>query len=185
MEKKEHEEELKDSLQKNEDVECLHHEEVVECQEGVEMTSEINIEEASKIKLHMEDVVTPLFLQDNDPPMGTTSHDLEENLEKFDKQEAKDDDQELKVDDEEKRGMEIALTIPFEVFPPKSPSQLQFEWINLSTMNFLGPHQYALLETDGQLRALCRLKSEKELVVGRQQKPRLKNERTSRLEVQR
>ncbi|MED6109537.1 hypothetical protein PIB30_034662 [Stylosanthes scabra] len=184
MEKKEYEEELKDSLLKNEDVECLHHEEVVECEEEIEMTSKINIEEASKIKLYMEDHVTLLLLQDNDPPMGI-SHDLEENLEEFDKQQVKDDDQEFKVDDEEKRGMEIALITPCGVFPPKSPSQLQFECINHSTINFLGLYQYALLEMDGQFRALCRLKSEDELNVGWKQKPKLKNERISRLEVQR
>ncbi|MED6161129.1 hypothetical protein PIB30_057836 [Stylosanthes scabra] len=39
--------------------------------------------------------------------------------------------------------------------PPELPSRSHFEWVNLSDLKFMSPQHYGLLETDGQLRALC------------------------------
>ncbi|MED6140931.1 hypothetical protein PIB30_098357 [Stylosanthes scabra] len=132
------------------------------------------------------------------------SHAEEEAFEKVDEQEMKvemqvcekvgDNEQEMEVeeaykglgfDKQELKGVKITFTQPLGASLSNLPSNTSFEWVSLPCVNFLGPHQYALLETDGQLRALCRLKSEDELMVGWQQELRLKNERISRLEVQR
>ncbi|MED6121104.1 hypothetical protein PIB30_027040 [Stylosanthes scabra] len=87
-EQKEYQEELRNTLQKSDDDMCINHEEVVECKTEVEMTSEINIEEASEMKHDIEDLVAPSSLQVHDPiweesvhpPMGIT-YDEEETLE--------------------------------------------------------------------------------------------------------
>ncbi|MED6152936.1 hypothetical protein PIB30_096739 [Stylosanthes scabra] len=59
--------------------------------------------------------------------------------------------------------MEIIQSASSEVTPPESPSKVQFEWVNLSDMNLLGRQNYALLETDDQLRVLCRVLDKKEM----------------------
>ncbi|MED6138600.1 hypothetical protein PIB30_075792 [Stylosanthes scabra] len=64
-------------------------------------------------------------------------------------------DQEVTDEDKESKWMQIILFASSEATPPESPSKLHFEWVNPSAMNFLGPQHYGLLETDGQLRALC------------------------------
>ncbi|MED6175110.1 hypothetical protein PIB30_075364 [Stylosanthes scabra] len=37
------------------------------------------------------------------------------------------------------------------------------EWVNFSNLNFIGPQHYGLLETDGQLKALCDVMDKKEM----------------------
>ncbi|MED6203832.1 hypothetical protein PIB30_003121 [Stylosanthes scabra] len=91
---------------------------------------------------------------------------------------------ELGFDKQESKEAKTTLTHPLRTSLANLPSNTSFEWVSLPCVNFLGPHQYALLETDGQLRALCRLKSDEELMVGWQHESRLKNEIISRLEVQ-
>ncbi|MED6188296.1 hypothetical protein PIB30_084624 [Stylosanthes scabra] len=51
--------------------------------------------------------------------------------------------------------MEIVHSASSEATPSKLPSELHFEWVNPLDMNFLGPQHYGLLDTDGQLKALC------------------------------
>ncbi|MED6161517.1 hypothetical protein PIB30_061510 [Stylosanthes scabra] len=133
----------------------------------------------------------------------STITDLEEAFEKVDEQEMKveahaceevsDNEQGMEVeeackvlefDEQESKGVKITLTHPLGTSLTNLPSNTSFEWVSLPCMNFLGPHQYALLKTDGQLRALCRLKDNEELKVGWQQETRLKNKIISRLEVQ-
>ncbi|MED6221593.1 hypothetical protein PIB30_056258 [Stylosanthes scabra] len=72
-------------------------------------------------------------------------------------------DQEVAVEDKESKGMQIIQSASSEATPPESPSKLHFEWVNPSAMNFLGPQHYGLLETDGQLRALCGVLDKKKL----------------------
>ncbi|MED6131876.1 hypothetical protein PIB30_014093 [Stylosanthes scabra] len=133
------------------------------------------------------------------------SHEEDEAFEKVDEQEMKvevqaceeaevgDNKQELEVeeackelgfDKQESKGAKTTLTHPLRTSLANLPSNTSFEWVSLPCVNFLDPHQYTLLETDGQLRALCRLKSEEELMVGWQHESKLKNEIISRLEVQ-
>ncbi|MED6214899.1 hypothetical protein PIB30_107857 [Stylosanthes scabra] len=72
-------------------------------------------------------------------------------------------DQEVADEDKESKGMEILQSASSEATPPKSLSKLHFKWVNLSDMNLLGPQHYGLLETDGQLRALCGVSDKKEM----------------------
>ncbi|MED6224577.1 hypothetical protein PIB30_085436, partial [Stylosanthes scabra] len=72
-------------------------------------------------------------------------------------------DQEVTDEDKESKGMQIIQFALSEATPPKSSSKLHFEWVNLSSMNFLGPQHYGLLETDGQLRALCGVLDKKKM----------------------
>ncbi|RYR09411.1 hypothetical protein Ahy_B05g077727 [Arachis hypogaea] len=58
----------------------------------------------------------------------------------------------------EKRGEEEVITQEVEAFMEEpnriTPTQGQIEWVTISSMNFTGPHQFAILETDHQLKAL-------------------------------
>ncbi|MED6226183.1 hypothetical protein PIB30_101000 [Stylosanthes scabra] len=80
---------------------------------------------------------------------------VEEVEEENEDQEAEDIDQEVKDKDKEPKGMEIVHSASSEATPSKLPSELHFEWVNPSNMNFIGPQHYGLLETGDQLRALC------------------------------
>ncbi|MED6129405.1 hypothetical protein PIB30_107682 [Stylosanthes scabra] len=80
---------------------------------------------------------------------------LEEVEEKNEDQEVEDVDHEVKNKDKEQKGMEIVHSASSKATPSKLPSELQFEWVNFSNSNFIGPQHYRLLETDGQLKALC------------------------------
>ncbi|RYQ95658.1 hypothetical protein Ahy_B08g091000 [Arachis hypogaea] len=97
----------------------------------------------------------------------------EEELEEVDKQVRFEKScQEVEVIKEELKEVELTLSKPSDTFPAKSPSKLQIEWVIISSFNFLGPYQYALLEIYCQLRVLCGLASKKELDVGWQQESR-------------
>ncbi|RYQ96155.1 hypothetical protein Ahy_B08g091729 [Arachis hypogaea] len=73
--------------------------------------------------------------------------------------------QEVEVVKEEHKGVELARSLGPPL--PKSPSSiLSFKWVNLLSVSFTFPLEYGLLETDGQLRALCRVKSKRELISG-------------------
>ncbi|MED6110629.1 hypothetical protein PIB30_044762 [Stylosanthes scabra] len=72
-------------------------------------------------------------------------------------------DQEVEDKDKESKGMEIVYSASSEVTSSKLPSKLQFEWVNFSNLNFIGPQHYALLEMDDQLRALCGVLDKKEM----------------------
>ncbi|MED6113521.1 hypothetical protein PIB30_071557 [Stylosanthes scabra] len=78
-----------------------------------------------------------------------------EEVEKNEDQEAEDVDHEVENKDKEQKGMEIVHSASSKATPSKLPSELQFEWINFSNLNFIGPQHYGLLETNGQLKALC------------------------------
>ncbi|MED6114254.1 hypothetical protein PIB30_078590 [Stylosanthes scabra] len=147
------------------------------------------------------DLVTCLttHLSHNNPgtsqPPIDISHEEEEAFEMVDEQEMKvevqaceevgDNEQEMEVekackglgfDEQEPKGVKIILTQPLGTSLANLPSNTPFEWVPLSTINVLGPHQYALLETDGQPRVLCKLKDNEDLKVGWQQEPRFKRE---------
>ncbi|MED6199100.1 hypothetical protein PIB30_072684 [Stylosanthes scabra] len=80
---------------------------------------------------------------------------LEEVEEKNEDQEVEDVDHEVENKDKEQKGMEIVYSASSKATASKLPSELQFEWVNFSNLNFIGPQHYGLLETDGQLKALC------------------------------
>ncbi|MED6225036.1 hypothetical protein PIB30_089924 [Stylosanthes scabra] len=92
-------------------------------------------------------------------------------------------DQEVVDEDKESKGMEILQSASSEATPPESPSKLHFEWVNLSDMNLLGPQHYGLLETDGQLRALCGVSDKKEMSSLRLEESRFMTCRKSKLKA--
>ena len=71
----------------------------------------------------------------------------------------------MEVVKEEHKGME--LTRPLETSLPKSPSNITFKWVKFLSLIFTFSLEYGLLETDGQLRALCGLTSKREMASGR------------------
>ncbi|MED6107179.1 hypothetical protein PIB30_011447 [Stylosanthes scabra] len=103
----------------------------------------------------MEDVL-------NEEDVESLHESLEDVEEENEAQVAEDVDQ--KVDDncKESKGMEIVHSASSEVTPSKLPSEFQFEWVNLPTLNFVDPQHYALLETDDQLGALDGVLNKKE-----------------------
>ena len=69
----------------------------------------------------------------------------------------------------EHKGVELEITLPklLEIPPPKLPSSFTtFKWVKFISLSFLIPLEYGLLETDGQLRALCGIKSKRKMVSG-------------------
>ncbi|MED6157972.1 hypothetical protein PIB30_028408 [Stylosanthes scabra] len=107
-----------------------------------------NQEEREDALLHEEDVE------------NLNHKDVHECLEEVEEENV---DQEVADKDKESKGMEIIQSTSSEATPPESPSKLNFEWVNLSNMNLLGPQHYALLETDDQLRVLCGVLDIKEM----------------------
>ena len=72
---------------------------------------------------------------------------------------------EVVVVKEEHKGVEITSSL--ETPPPKLPSSFTtFKWVKFISLSFLIPLEYGLLETDGQLRALCGIKSKRKTVSG-------------------
>ncbi|XLT02792.1 hypothetical protein HN51_052143, partial [Arachis hypogaea] len=111
------------------------------------------------------------------PPMPLVSHKKEFDLEEsYQEEEVEEARKEVKVVKEEPKGMELEITLPrlLETSSPKpSPSIPSFKWVNLSSLSLISSLEYALLETNGQLRALCGFKSKREMVNGWQHNPRL------------
>ncbi|MED6173370.1 hypothetical protein PIB30_058648 [Stylosanthes scabra] len=88
---------------------------------------------------------------------------LEEVEEENEDQEAEDVDHEEEDKDKEQKGMVIVHSASSEATPSKLPSELRFEWVNFSNLNFIGPQHYGLLETDGQLKALYGVMDKREM----------------------
>ncbi|MED6210251.1 hypothetical protein PIB30_062435 [Stylosanthes scabra] len=96
----------------------------------------------------------------------------EENAESLNHEEVHECLEEVEVENEEEeaeygdkapKGMEIIHLASSGATPLYLPSKLHFEWVNLSNMHFLRPQHYGLLETDGQLRALCGVLDKKKM----------------------
>ncbi|MED6139575.1 hypothetical protein PIB30_085190, partial [Stylosanthes scabra] len=98
----------------------------------------------------------------NEEDVESFHESLEEVEEGNEEQVAEDVDQKVEDNCKEPKGMEIVHSISSEVNPCKLPSELQFEWVDLPNLNFIGPQHYALLETDDQLGALDGVLDKKE-----------------------
>jgi len=70
-------------------------------------------------------------------------------------------------------GVEHALSRSLGTPPPNSSSNPPLEWVKLLTLSFIIPLEYGLLETDGQLRALCGIKRKRRIFSGWRSKSRL------------
>ncbi|KAL4293824.1 hypothetical protein AHAS_Ahas18G0166700 [Arachis hypogaea] len=79
------------------------------------------------------------------------------------------------------KGVERALSRSLGTPPPKLPSNPSFEWVKLLTLSFIIPLEFGLLETDGQLRALCGIKCKRRMFSGWRWKSRLIMVGSSRL----
>ena len=69
----------------------------------------------------------------------------------------------------EHKGVELEITLPklLEIPPPKLPSSFTtFKWVKFISLSFLIPLEYALLERNGQLRALYGIKRKRKMVSG-------------------
>ncbi|MED6120117.1 hypothetical protein PIB30_017938 [Stylosanthes scabra] len=98
----------------------------------------------------------------NEEDVESLHESLEEVEEENEAQVAEDVDQKVEDNDKEPKGIEIVHSASSEVTPSKLPSEFQFEWVNLPTLNSTDPQHYALLETDDQLGALDGVLNEKE-----------------------
>ena len=63
-------------------------------------------------------------------------------------------------------GVGYALSRPLESPLPRLPSTPSFEWVKLTSISFIIPLEYGLLETDGQLRMLCGMKHKRKMFRG-------------------
>ncbi|MED6126331.1 hypothetical protein PIB30_077429 [Stylosanthes scabra] len=101
--------------------------------------------------------------EDPPPPYPPSQGNIEDILqvhECLEEVEEENVDQEVVDEDKESKGVQSASS---EATSPESPSKLHFEWVNVSDMNLFGPQHYGLLETDGQLRALCGVMDKKKM----------------------
>ena len=103
------------------------------------------------------------------PPMPLVSNEEEIELEERyqeEEVEIKEAYKEVVIIREEHRGVELAISL--KTPPPKLPSSFTtFKWVKFISLSFLIPLEYGLLETDGQLRALCGIKSKRKMVSGK------------------
>ena len=99
------------------------------------------------------------------PPMP-----LESNEEKIELEESYQEEEveieeackEVVIIRKEHKGVELAISL--KIPPPKLPSSFTtFKWVKFISLSFLIPLEYGLLETDGQLRALCNIKSKRKM----------------------
>ena len=63
-------------------------------------------------------------------------------------------------------GVERALSRSLGTPPPRLSSNPSLEWVKLITLSFIIPLEYGILETDGQLRALCGIKHKRRMFSG-------------------
>ncbi|RYR03424.1 hypothetical protein Ahy_B06g082358 [Arachis hypogaea] len=157
-------------LQQVESEEIVNEEEVVESLGKVEQEVNFKLESTST----PSDVVdefdsSPLEIEVDVETSSTlppscdmkNEEELEEVGEEVNMEEAC---QEVEVFKEEHKRME--LTRPLETSLPKSPSNITFKWVKFLSLIFTFPLEYGLIETDGQLRALCGVKSKREFISG-------------------
>ncbi|MED6121843.1 hypothetical protein PIB30_033858 [Stylosanthes scabra] len=84
----------------------------------------------------------------NEEDVESLHESLEEVEEENEAQVVEDVDQKVEDNCKEPKGMKIVHSASSEVTPSKLPSELQFEWVDLPNLNFIGPQPYALLQTD-------------------------------------
>jgi len=115
-----------------------------------------------------EDVVEVDFSQ---PPTYDLSD--EEEIEDFDQDVVAVEEVYKEVELFTEKYKEVELEIPLETpLPRPLPPNTNFKWVKSLAFIFTFPLEFGLLETDGQLRALCGCKSKREMVSNRSWHPR-------------
>ncbi|XP_072082111.1 uncharacterized protein [Arachis hypogaea] len=131
-------------------------------------SSSPSYELASATELHESEEPYPSEYEDDvevdfsQPPTYDLSD--EEDIEDFDQDAVAVEKfcKEMEEFTEEYKGVE--LTEPLETpIPRPLPPNTSFKWVQSLTFIFTFPLEYGLLETDGQLRALCSFKSKREI----------------------
>ncbi|XP_072073249.1 uncharacterized protein [Arachis hypogaea] len=124
-------------------------------EEGVQPPRHIIVEDLEEVGQEME-----IKEEEAQPPMPLVNNEEEIELEESYQEEEVDIEEtckEVEVVREEHKGVEPANLL--EILPLKLPSSFTtFKWVKFISLNFLIPLEYGLLETDGQLRALCGIK---------------------------
>ncbi|MED6207654.1 hypothetical protein PIB30_037705 [Stylosanthes scabra] len=183
------EEKLNDSSQQVEKVECIEVEEVVEELGEIEQGMSFTIEDDSTPTSDIDDLVelssVELEFNVEEKCAQSPKHTLrnEEIVEEVSKQEVKLEEacQEVEVVEEEQMGVEITLVNLLKTSLSNSPPSItSFSWVKFISLSFIIPLEYGLLETDGQLRALCGFKSKREISSGWQHRSWLTRVETSR-----
>ncbi|QHN86117.1 uncharacterized protein DS421_16g543230 [Arachis hypogaea] len=136
----------------------------IDVEEGVQPPRHVMVKDLEEIDQEME-----IQEEEAQPPMPLESNKEEIELEEsYQEKEVEIEEacKEGEVFREEHKGVELAnsLTIP----PPKLPSSFTtFKWVKFISLSFLIPLEYGLLETDGQLRALCGIKNKRKMSSGK------------------
>ncbi|RYQ95298.1 hypothetical protein Ahy_B08g090431 [Arachis hypogaea] len=155
-------------LQQVESKEIVNEEEVVESLGKVEQEMDSIIEEflsiieSSPIGLEIE-----VKEEDAQPLMSLVSNEEEIELEASHQEEEVEVEKsykEVEIVKEEHKEVELARSLGPPL--PKSPSYTTFKWVKFLSLIFTFPLEYGLIENDGQLRALCGVKSKRELCSG-------------------
>ncbi|RYR25895.1 hypothetical protein Ahy_B02g059922 [Arachis hypogaea] len=157
-------------LQQVESEEIVNEEEVVEELGKVEQEVDFKFEnisisndplvfeESSPIKIEVDIEISPTLPPSCDVKSGEELEEVEEEVE------VEEACEEVEVVKKEHKGVDLTLSKCGEVPLPKSPSNITFKWVKFLSLIFTFLLEYGLIENDGQLRALCGIKSKRELV---------------------
>ena len=129
----------------------------------------IEIEEYEEVDQEMDLFINKFLSKIESPPIRQEIKVLEDNTKLCDKRgkvEIKEARKEVEIHKEEHKEVDLALSKCGEVSLPESPSNTTFKWVKFLSISFTFSLEYGLIETDGQLRALCGIKSKNELCSG-------------------
>ena len=136
----------------------------IDVEEGVQLPRHIMVEDLEEVDQEME-----IQEEEAQPPMPLESNEEEIELEESYQEEEVEIEEackEVVIIREEHKGVELAISL--KIPPPKLPSSFTtFKWVKFISLSFLIPLEYGLLETDGQLRALCGIKSKRKMTSGK------------------
>ncbi|XP_052118823.1 uncharacterized protein LOC107493748 [Arachis duranensis] len=136
----------------------------IDVEKGVQPPRHIIAKDFEEVDQEME-----IQEEEAQPPMPLVSNEEEIELEESYQEEDVEIEEackEVVVIREEHKGVELAILL--KIPPPKLPSSFTtFKWVKFISLSFLIPLEYGLLEMDGQLRALCGIKSKRKMASGK------------------
>ncbi|RYR26028.1 hypothetical protein Ahy_B02g060143 [Arachis hypogaea] len=129
----------------------------------------IEIEEYEEVDQEMDLFINEFLSKIEPPPIRQEIKVLEDNTKLCDKRgkvEIEEARKEVEIHKEEHKEVDLALSKCGEVSLPESSSNTTFKWVKFLSISFTFSLEYGLTENDGQLRALCGVKSIRELCSG-------------------